>query len=48
MRRRSVAGMFKLVRSLVSEVARRFRSRAALELENLALRDTPCAVPDPV
>ena len=30
--------MLKLVRSIVSVVARRFRSRVALELENLALR----------
>ena len=30
--------MFKLVRTVVSVVARRFRSRAVLELENLALR----------
>ena len=30
--------MLKLVRSIVSLVARRFRSRAVLELENLALR----------
>ena len=38
MSRRSVAGMLKLVRSAISIVARRFRSRAVLELENLALR----------
>ena len=38
MGRRSVAGMLKLVRSIVSAVARRFRSRVFLELENLALR----------
>jgi putative transposase len=30
--------MFKLVGSIVSVLARRFRSRAVLELENLALR----------
>ena len=30
--------MLKLVRSIVSVIARRFRSRAVLELENLALR----------
>jgi predicted component of type VI protein secretion system len=35
---RSVAGMLKVVRSIVSVLARRFRSRAVLELENLALR----------
>jgi putative transposase len=35
---RNVAGMLKLVRSIVSVLARRFRSRAVLELENLALR----------
>ena len=29
--------MLKLVRSIVSVIARRFRSRAVLELENLAL-----------
>jgi hypothetical protein len=33
-----VAGMLKLVRSMVSVLARRFRSLAVLELENLALR----------
>ena len=38
MSRRSVAVMLKLVRSIVSAVARRFRRRAVLELENLALR----------
>src|ERR1700681_3897998 len=38
MSRRSVAGMLKLVHSAISIVARRFRSRAVLELENLALR----------
>src|ERR1700730_5246324 len=38
MSRRSVAGMLKLVHSALSIVARRFRSRAVLELENLALR----------
>jgi hypothetical protein len=38
MGRRSVAGMLKLVRSIVSVVARRFRRRLVLELENLALR----------
>jgi hypothetical protein len=36
--RRGVAGMFKPVRSIVSVLACRFRSRAVLELENLALR----------
>jgi hypothetical protein len=30
--------MLKLVRSIVSVLARRFRSRAVLELENFALR----------
>src|ERR1700693_1497212 len=30
--------MLKLVRSIVSVLARRFRSRAVLQLENLALR----------
>jgi hypothetical protein len=35
---RNVAGMLKLVRSIVSVLARRFRSRVVLELENLALR----------
>src|SRR3984957_13708858 len=34
---RSVAGMLKHLRSVVAVVARRFRSRAVLELENLAL-----------
>ena len=38
MDRRSVAGMFKLVHAVISAVARRFRSRAVVELENLALR----------
>ena len=38
MGRRSVAGMPKLVHPIVSVLARRFRSRAVLELENLALR----------
>jgi hypothetical protein len=38
MGRRSVAGMLKLVRSIVSVVTRRFRRRVVLELENLALR----------
>jgi hypothetical protein len=38
MGRRSLASMPKLVGSIVSVVARRFRSRAVLELENLALR----------
>jgi hypothetical protein len=36
--RHSVAGMHKAVRSIVSVVARRLRSRAVVELENLALR----------
>jgi putative transposase len=36
--RRSVADMLTLVRFIVSVLARRFRSRAVLELENLALR----------
>ena len=36
--RRSVAGMLKRVRSIASVLARRFRSRAVVELENLALR----------
>src|SRR5258708_8747336 len=34
----SVAGMLKLERSIVSMLVRRFRSRAVVELENLALR----------
>src|SRR5258708_8800138 len=34
----SVAGMLKLERSIVSKLADRFRSRAVVELENLALR----------
>src|SRR5713101_5433035 len=34
----SVAGMLRLERSIVSMLARRFRSRAVVELENLALR----------
>ena len=38
MRGRSVAGMLKLVHSVVSVLVRRFRNRAVLELENLALR----------
>ena len=38
MGRRSVAGMLKHVGSIVSVVARRFRRRVVLELENLALR----------
>jgi len=33
--RRSAAGMLKLERSVISVVARRFRSRAVVELENL-------------
>jgi len=37
MGRRSVAGMLKLER-VISIVARRFRSRAVVDLENLALR----------
>jgi len=37
MGRRSVAGMPKFVHSIVSVLDRRFRSRAVLELENLAL-----------
>ena len=37
-RRRTVGSMLKLVRSIVSVFARRFRSRAVLQLENLALR----------
>jgi putative transposase len=36
--RRSVAGTLKLVRSIVSVLARRFRNRGVLGLENLALR----------
>ena len=36
--RRSVAGMLKLKRSIVSRLAYRFSSRAVVELENLALR----------
>src|SRR6202161_1382728 len=38
MGRRSVAAMLKFKRSIVSMLARRFRGRAVLELENLALR----------
>ena len=38
MGRRSVAGMYKPERSIVSILALRFRSRAVVELENLALR----------
>jgi hypothetical protein len=38
MGRRSVAGMLKFVSSMVSVLARRFRTRAVVELENLALR----------
>src|ERR1017187_409503 len=38
MGRRSVAGMLKFERSIVSRLVCRFRSRAAVELENLALR----------
>src|ERR1700674_3461642 len=38
MGRRSVAGMLKVERSIVSMLARRFRSRAVVELEHLALR----------
>ena len=38
MGRRSVAGMLTLLRFIVSVLVRRFRSRAVLELENLALR----------
>jgi transposase InsO family protein len=38
MGRRSVAGMLKFERSIASMFARRFRSRAVVELENLALR----------
>src|SRR5258708_10471949 len=36
--RRNIAGMLILVRSIVSRLACRFRSRAVVELENLALR----------
>src|SRR5260370_24851436 len=35
---RSVAGMLTLLRFVVSVLVRRFRSRAVLDLENLALR----------
>src|SRR5216683_3640016 len=35
---RSVAGMLTLLRFIVSVLVRRFRRRAVLELENLALR----------
>ena len=38
MGRRSVAGMHKAVRSIILVLARRLRSRAVVELENLALR----------
>src|SRR5277367_6837770 len=37
-RRRNIAGMLKLVRSIVARLVRRFRGRAVVELENLALR----------
>ena len=37
-RRRSIAGMLTLVRSIVSGLVCLFRSRASVELENLALR----------
>jgi hypothetical protein len=37
-RRRNIAGMLKLVRSIVARLGCRFRSRAVVELENLALR----------
>src|SRR5438445_13067754 len=36
--RLNIAGMFMLVRSIVSRLVCRFRSRAVLQLENLALR----------
>jgi hypothetical protein len=36
-----VSGMLKLVCSIVSVLARRFRSKVVLELENLALRHHP-------
>src|ERR1700693_398571 len=36
--RRNIAGMFMLVRWIVSRLVCRFRSRAVVELENLALR----------
>src|SRR3984893_17488821 len=36
--RRNIAGMFMLVRSIVSRPVGRFRSRAVVELETLALR----------
>jgi hypothetical protein len=38
MGRRSVAGMLKFERSIVAMLARRFRSRAVVDLENLAVR----------
>jgi len=38
MGRRSVPGMLKLERSIISLLARRFRSRAVVEIKNLALR----------
>jgi hypothetical protein len=38
MGRRSVAGLYESVRSMVSLVVRRLRSRAAVELENFAVR----------
>jgi hypothetical protein len=37
-RRSNIAGMLKLVRSIVGRLVRRFRGRAVLELENLSLR----------
>ena len=37
-RRRNIAGMLKLERSIISRLVCRFRSRAVVELENLALR----------
>jgi len=36
--RRNIAGMLMLVRSIVSRLVCRFRTRAVVELENLALR----------
>jgi hypothetical protein len=36
--RSNIAGVLNLARSIVSVVIRRFRKRAVLELENLALR----------
>jgi len=46
MGRRSVAGMPTLLRFIVSVLVRRFRSRAVLELEVLALRHQLHVLPE--